>query len=188
MIQSLEITDIKIITPKRFGDGRGWFTESYNKKWFDENVLAVNFVQDNQSFSREKGTIRGLHFQRPPFAQGKLVRCLTGAIWDIAVDIRKGSPTFGKWAAAVLTAEKGEQLWLPAGFAHGFCTLAADVHIAYKVTAGYSAAHDAGISFADPALEIRWPVSPKQAILSEKDKDLPLLAAIDSPFTYEKTR
>lgn len=183
MIEHLAIEDIVLITPKRFGDDRGYFSETYKQSWFHANVAAVQFIQDNQSLSRQKGVIRGLHFQRPPAAQGKLVRCLKGSIFDVAVDLRAGSSTYGKWVGATLTAEKGEQLWIPEGFAHGFCTLEADTEVFYKVSgAEYSPSHDAGIAFDDPSIGIAWPIDPAEVILSPKDKVLPSLAQIGPVF------
>lgn len=184
MFQRLDIPDVVLVTPKRFGDHRGWFSETFKQSLFKENVADALFVQDNQSYSKALGTVRGLHYQTPPFAQGKLVRCLVGAIFDVAVDIRVGSPHFGQWVGATLTAERGEQLWVPAGFAHGFCTLTDDVEIFYKVTNYYSQPNDAGITFNDSALDIKWPIDLKDAILSDKDQTLPKLGDIVSPFVY----
>ncbi|MEQ9142882.1 MAG: dTDP-4-dehydrorhamnose 3,5-epimerase [Parvibaculaceae bacterium] len=181
-VQVTGIDDVKIITPKRFEDDRGYFVETYNAARLAEHGIAPVFVQDNQSLSREPGTIRGLHFQTPPFAQAKLVRVVAGAILDVAVDIRKGSPTFGKHVTAELSAENGHQLFLPAGFAHGFCTLAPDTVLTYKVDAHYSAAHDAGIIWNDPDLGIDWPAEADPACLSPKDKVLPRLREIETPF------
>lgn len=184
MFQRLDIPDVVLLTPKRYGDHRGWFSETFKQSSFRENVADVLFVQDNQSYSKALGTVRGLHYQTPPFAQGKLVRCLVGAIFDVAVDIRVGSPYFGQWVGATLTAERGEQLWVPAGFAHGFCTLTDDVEIFYKVTNYYSQPNDAGITFNDSALGVKWPIDLKDAILSDKDQTLPKLGDIKSPFVY----
>jgi dTDP-4-dehydrorhamnose 3,5-epimerase len=182
MIEHLAIKDIVLITPKRFGDDRGYFSETYKQSWFSANVASVDFIQDNQSLSRQKGVIRGLHFQRPPMAQGKLVRCLKGSIFDVVVDLRKDSPSYGRWIGTTLTAERGEQLWVPAGFAHGFCTLEPDTEVFYKATEEYSAAHDAGIACDDPALGIVWPVDPAEAILSPRDRTLPKLDQLASVF------
>lgn len=183
MIEHLAIQDIVLFTPKRFGDDRGYFSETYKQSWFHANVAAVEFIQDNQSLSRHRGVIRGLHFQRPPAAQGKLVRCLKGSVFDVAVDLRQGSATYGRWVGATLTAEYGEQLWIPQGFAHGFCTLEADTEVFYKVTgAEYSPAHDTGIAFDDPAIGVAWPIDPRDAILSPKDKVLPTLAQLGPVF------
>jgi dTDP-4-dehydrorhamnose 3,5-epimerase len=183
MIEHLAIEDIVLIRPKRFGDDRGYFSETYKQSWFHSHVAPAVFVQDNQSLSRQRGVVRGLHFQRPPMAQGKLVRCLKGSIFDVAVDLRRASPSFGRWVTVTLTAEGGEQLWIPEGFAHGFCTLEPDTEIFYKVTgAEYSPAHEAGIAFDDAALGIPWPVDPAEVILSPKDKMLPKLDQLGPVF------
>lgn len=184
MFERLAISDVVLLTPKRFGDHRGWFSETFKQSLFKENVADVEFVQDNQSYSKTLGTVRGLHYQTPPFAQGKLVSCLVGAVFDVVVDIRVGSPSFGQWVGATLTAENGEQLWVPAGFAHGFCTLTDDVKILYKVTNYYSQPNDSGITFSDSALGIKWPIDLETAILSDKDQTLPKLGDIQSPFVY----
>ena len=182
--EKLAIPEIVKITPARFGDSRGYFSEVFKDEWFRSNVADTAFVQDNQSLSATPGTVRGLHFQLDPFAQGKLVRCIAGAIFDVAVDIRVGSPTFGKWVGAELTPENGDQLWVPAGFAHGFATLAPDSIIHYKVTAPYSAAHDRGVLWNDPAIGIDWPLPEGQAVLSDKDKVQPRLADLPPSFAY----
>ncbi len=173
---------LQIITPKRFDDGRGYFVETYNAARLAEHGIATVFVQDNQSLSREVGTIRGLHFQTPPFAQAKLVRVVAGAILDIAVDLRRDSPTFGQYEAVELTAESGRQLFIPQGFAHGFCTLAPDTVLTYKVDAHYSAEHDAGIIWCDADIGVDWPKSANPETLSDKDKRLPPLKDIENPF------
>lgn len=160
------------------GDARGYFMEAFKDPWFRENVADVTFVQDNQSLSAKVGTIRGLHFQRAPLVQGKLVRCLRGAIFDVAVDIRPGSATFGQWVGEMLTPENALQLWVPEGFAHGFCTLEPDTVVFYKVTNPYSAAHDAGIAFDDPEIGIEWPIDLASAVLSDKDKAQPKLSSL----------
>lgn len=172
------------IVPKRIGDDRGYFSEVFKSEWFRENVADVTFVQDNQSLSVDVGTVRGLHFQLEPFAQGKLVSCIVGAIFDVAVDIRVGSPTYGQWVGVELSAENGEQLWIPPGFAHGFATLRPNSVIHYKVTAPYSAPHDRGLRWDDPALGIYWPIDKESAVLSPKDKVQPLLADLPHSFTY----
>lgn len=175
-IESLNIPDVKIIRPKKHGDNRGFFSETYNKKAFLEQFgIGLDFVQDNQSFSREKNTVRGLHYQTPPFAQDKLVRVLKGSILDVAVDIRKSSKTFGKWVAAEISAENWNQILVPIGFAHAFCTLEPDTEIFYKVTNYYSAANDFGLRWNDPDIGIDWPFSEAEAILSDKDKKQPFL-------------
>ncbi len=167
-----------LIQPKMIGDDRGFFMEAFKDAWFRENVEDVTFVQDNQSLSRQVGTIRGLHYQKAPVGQGKLVRCLKGSIFDVAVDIRPESATFGQWVGETLTAEKGEQLWVPEGFAHGFCTLEPDTEVFYKVTNPYSREHDAGIAFDDPEIGIKWPIGLSAAVLSDKDKVQPPLASL----------
>lgn len=181
----LAIADVVLVQPVRHGDDRGYFCETYKKPQFDAFGLDITFVQDNESLSREVGVVRGLHFQTPPMAQAKLVRAVRGAIFDVAVDIRKGSPSYGRWVAATLTAEKGEQLLVPHGFAHGFCTLEPDTIVAYKVDAPYSPPHDAGIRWDDPDLGIDWPLAAGAAILSGKDRAAPLLRDYASPFTFE---
>lgn len=175
-VQSLAISDVKLLTPKRFGDSRGFFAETYSRKVLSELGFGEEFVQDNHSLSREVGVVRGLHFQLPPFAQAKLVRVIRGAIFDVAVDIRRGSPTFGKWVGAELTADNFTQILVPVGFAHGFVTRAPDTEVVYKVTAYYAPSHDRGILWNDPAIGIDWGVAPAAAILSDKDRKHPLLA------------
>ena len=167
-----------LIQPKLIGDSRGYFMEAFKAEWFREHIEDIAFVQDNQSLSAAIGTIRGLHYQSPPLGQGKLVRCLKGAIFDVAVDIRSDSPTFGQWIGAILTAEKGEQLWVPDGFAHGFCTLAPDTEVFYKVTNPYSRDHDRGLAFDDPDISIKWPIDSADAVLSDKDRMQPGLASL----------
>jgi dTDP-4-dehydrorhamnose 3,5-epimerase len=178
LFKRFEIIGPALITPKMIGDDRGFFMEAFKDGWFRENIANVTFVQDNQSLSRQVGTIRGLHYQKAPMGQGKLIRCLKGSIFDVAVDIRRESPTFGRWIAETLTAERGEQLWVPEGFAHGFCTLEPDTEVFYKVTNPYSREHDAGILFDDPEIGIRWPIDRTLAVLSEKDKVQPPLASL----------
>jgi dTDP-4-dehydrorhamnose 3,5-epimerase len=165
-----------LIEPRRFTDARGFFSEVWKASSHAEIGITTSFVQDNHSLSRLKGTVRGLHFQRPPTAQGKLVRCTRGAIFDVAVDIRRGSPSFGKFVAVELSAENGLQLWIPRGFAHGLCTLTEDTEVLYKVDAPYDPATDSAIRFDDPAIGIPWPVPPGEALLSDKDRAAPLLA------------
>ncbi|HVZ30199.1 MAG TPA: dTDP-4-dehydrorhamnose 3,5-epimerase [Asticcacaulis sp.] len=164
-----------LIKPKLIGDARGYFMETFKDAWFRENVADLGFVQDNQSMSCQPGTIRGLHFQAEPMPQGKLVRCLKGSIFDVAVDMRPGSPTFGQWVGETLTAEGAEQLWVPEGFAHGFCTLEPNTEVFYKVTNPYSPADDRGIAFDDPDIGVKWPVDIARAILSDKDRHQPSL-------------
>lgn len=176
--------------PQRFGsqrysDARGWFTESYSRRRLAEAGIDLEFVQDNHSFSIAAGTIRGLHFQSPPYAQAKLVRCLAGAIWDVAVDLRAGSPTYGCWVGTELTAVGGEQLYIPDGFAHGFVTLTDNVEVAYKASGYYAPECDGGVAWDDPDIAIDWPLDGVQPILSDKDRALPRLKDFVSPFTYD---
>jgi dTDP-4-dehydrorhamnose 3,5-epimerase len=181
-VVSLDIPDVKIIRPKKFGDHRGFFSETYTKKTFEAAGLQYDFVQDNHSLSAEVGTVRGLHFQLPPFAQDKLVRVVRGAILDVAVDIRKGSPTFGRHVSAVISAAEWNQILVPIGFAHGFCTLEPDTEVIYKVTNYYSAEHDRGLLWNDPELGIDWPVSADKARLSDKDHKHPTFAQLGDWF------
>lgn len=182
--ERLELPDIVLITPKKFGDHRGYFSETFRADMFQEHIGPVEFVQDNQSLSADVGTVRGLHFQLEPRAQGKLVRCIAGAILDVAVDIRKSSPTYGRFVQAELSAENGRQLWVPAGFAHGFCTLEPNSILSYKVTDYYSPAHDRGLLWNDPDIGIAWPVAADAAILSAKDRTQPRLAELETNFVY----
>lgn len=167
-----------LISPKKFGDNRGYFMEAFKDAWFRETVSDVTFVQDNQSLSAQVGTIRGLHYQKAPCGQGKLVRCLRGAIFDVAVDIRPESATFGQWVGETLTPDNALQLWIPEGFAHGFCTLEPDTEVLYKVTSPYSPTHDAGVAFDDPEIGIEWPIDLASAVLSDKDKVQPKLSSL----------
>ena len=177
--------DAYLIEPRRFGDERGWFEEVWNETRFQSLTgVSCHFVQDNASRSAATGTVRGLHFQSPPMAQAKLVRCPRGAIFDVIVDIRHGSPTFGQWAGAHLTADNGHQLWVPRGFAHGFVTLELDSEIAYKVDNPYSAPHDGGIFWNDPAIGIIWPFETGRAVLSDKDRKAPRLADLPRLFEF----
>lgn len=176
---------VQLITPRRFGDTRGWFAETYSQTRYAELGIPGPFVQDNHSMSAAVGTLRGLHWQAPPFAQGKLVRCVRGAVWDVAVDVRRGSPTFGRWVAAELSADTGTQIYVPVGFAHGFVTLRPDSEIEYKVTAPYAAAAEGGIRWNDPDLALPWPLPEGGPALSDKDAVLPPLAGLDSPFDYD---
>jgi len=176
--KTFQISGPALIQPKLIGDERGFFMEAFKDGWFREHIADVTFVQDNQSLSRQVGTIRGLHYQKAPFGQGKLVRCLKGAIFDVAVDIRPDSDTFGKWIGETLTAAKGEQLWVPEGFAHGFCTVEPDTEVFYKVTNPYSPTHDAGIAFDDPEIGVTWPVDLNLAVLSDKDRIQPSLSSL----------
>lgn len=176
------LTGVLEVRPRWLGDARGAFAEVWNARRFAEHGIAAVFVQDNQSVSRYGGTVRGLHFQRPPHAQAKLVRAVAGSAYDVAVDLRAGSQTYGKYTAVTLDAEVGNQLYIPVGFAHGFCTLAPNTEILYKVSAYYAPDHDAGVRWDDPDIAVPWPVEPGGAVLSEKDRALPGLAEIDPPF------
>jgi dTDP-4-dehydrorhamnose 3,5-epimerase len=173
------------IVPKRFADARGWFAETYQRDRFQAAGVDADFVQDNHSYSAPAFTLRGVHFQTPPHAQAKLVRCLRGRIWDVAVDLRAGSPTYGQWLSAELTAERGEQLYVPAGFGHGFLTLEPDCEVAYKTSAFYAPASDSGIAWDDPDLAIAWPLAGEAPQLSDKDARLPALKDFVSPFAYD---
>ena len=177
-----EIEDVLIIELKVFGDNRGWFAETYSKEKFKQLGIDVEFIQDNHSFSAQKGVLRGLHFQQPPMAQTKLVRCTRGEILDVAVDIRQGSPTYKKWVAIKLTEENKRQLFLPKGFAHGFVTLTDNVEVHYKVDEYYSPENDRGICYDDPEINVDWGID--DPILSEKDMKAPLLADSDTDFRY----
>lgn len=181
-IEGFPIDGPVLLTPPRFSDARGYFSETYSGKVFAELVGDIAFVQDNHSLSLQAGTIRGLHFQIPPSAQGKLVRVVRGAVFDVAVDIRRKSPTFGRHVSAVLSAENGRQLWVPAGFAHGYCATEPNTEVLYKVSAYYSKTDERGIAWNDPDLAIRWPVDPGAAILSDRDKLHPRLCEIQSCF------
>ena len=181
-IKPLAIPDVKLVVPKVFGDARGFFTETYNRRLFAAAGIPDEFVQDNHSLSREKGVVRGLHFQLAPHAQGKLVRVIRGSIFDVAVDIRSSSPSYRLHVSAILSAENHQQLYVPPGFAHGFVTLEPDTEVVYKVTDFYTPAVDRGVLWNDPALGIVWPVDATAAILSEKDRNAPLLETLGQPF------
>lgn len=183
--RTLAIPDPLLIVPVRHGDARGYFSEIFRADRFAEHAGEMALVQENQSLSAQRGTLRGLHFQTHPAAQGKLVRCVAGAIWDVAVDIRHGSPHFGQWVAAELSADNGHQLWVPEGFAHGFCTLMPDSLVAYKVSAYYSPENDKGLAWDDPDLAIAWPECADPATLSGKDRAQPRLADLPHHFSIE---
>lgn len=173
-----------MLFPVKHGDRRGFFSETYNRKALAALGIDINFVQDNHSLSAAKGTVRGLHFQTPPFAQDKLVRVVRGSVFDVAVDLRQGSPTYGRHVSAVLSAAAWNQILVPIGFAHGFMTLEPDTEVIYKVSDYYAPAHDNGLLWNDPALGIQWPLAENDALLSEKDRKLPGLAELVSPFNY----
>lgn len=178
-----EIPDVYIIEPSVFGDNRGCFLESFNLQKFEENIYPIKFVQDNESKS-SKGVLRGLHFQKPPFNQAKLVRCVEGSVMDIAVDVRKGSPTYGKHVAVELTGDNKKQVFIPKGFAHGFSVLSETAVFAYKVDNRYAPEYDFGIRWNDKDLNIDWGLDESEVQLSEKDKNLTFFADLDSPFKY----
>ena len=178
-----KLQGVFLLEPQVHGDHRGWFTETFNDSILKEAGIDVNFVQDNHSFSAAKGTLRGLHYQLDPKAQTKLVRCTRGAIYDVAIDIRKGSPTYGQWFGVELSAENKKQLLVPKGFAHGFITLTEDVEVQYKVDEYYSPENDRGIIWNDPEIQIEWPIDVKP-VLSAKDENAPLLKDAENNFSY----
>jgi dTDP-4-dehydrorhamnose 3,5-epimerase len=181
-VNSLELKGIILFRPIKINDARGYFIETFNARGYAEAGVGSASVQDNQSLSRKTGTIWGLHFQRPPAVQAKLVRVLRGSIFDVAVDLRLGSQSYGRWCSATLTGEGGEQLFVPRGFAHGFCALEPDTKVAYKVDNFYAPSSDAGLRWDDPDLAIPWPVQPADAVISEKDAGLPFFKTFVSPF------
>ena len=180
--EPLGIAGVLLIRPRKFNDSRGFFMETWVEPAFEKLGVTARFVQDNHSLSRARGTVRGLHFQAPPRAQAKLVRVVRGSIFDVAVDIRRGSPTFGRWCGATLSAENAEQLFMPAGFAHGFCTLEPDTEVVYKVDAVYAPDLDMGLLWSDPRLAIDWPVPRGDILVSDKDAKQPDFATFESPF------
>jgi dTDP-4-dehydrorhamnose 3,5-epimerase len=186
-VKSFSVAGPMHLIPCKRGDARGFFSEVYNQQTFDSLIGEIRFVQENHSLSTNIGTIRGLHFQTYPRAQGKLVRAVRGAIFDVAVDIRRGSPTYGQYVSAVLSAENWCQLWIPVGFAHGFCTIEANTEVIYKVTDLYSQADDKGLAWDDFELGIEWPIDRASAILSEKDQEHPRFAELPAYFTYSKS-
>lgn len=177
------IEGLVIIEPEVFGDERGYFLESFNLKKFEENICPIKFIQDNESKS-SKGVLRGLHFQKPPFHQAKLVRCVEGNVLDVAVDIRKGSPTYGKHIAVELSGENKKQLFIPRGFAHGFSVLSETAVFAYKVDNDYASGYDAGIRWNDTNLNINWGLEENDVLVSGKDKTLPFLSEFETPFNF----
>ena len=177
-----EIPAVKVLVPKKFGDHRGFFSEVYSDKLLAGLGVQAQFVQDNHSLSAEKGVVRGLHYQLPPMAQDKLIRVVRGAIMDVAVDIRRGSPTFGRHVACLLSAENWKQMFVPAGFAHGFATLEPNTEVLYKVTNYYSPSHERGVRWNDPKLGINWHVNENDAVLSERDRKHPMLAEMSDLF------
>lgn len=181
-VRSLDIAAVKLLRPKKFGDHRGFFSETYNKRALAEAGFDLDFVQDNHSLSVARGVIRGLHFQTPPFAQDKLVRVVRGAIFDVAVDLRRSSATFGRHVSAVVSAEEWNQILVPIGFAHGFCTLEPNTEVIYKVTNYYSATHDKGVYWNDPELGIAWPIRESEAVVSDKDRTQPRFSKLEFAF------
>jgi dTDP-4-dehydrorhamnose 3,5-epimerase len=183
--KTLVIPKVLLIMPRRFNDARGFFMETYSAPAFRALGISAEFVQDNQSLSVCKGTVRGLHFQTSPHEQAKQVRVLRGSIFDVAVDLRRGSPWYGKWCGAVLTAAGGEQLFVPRGFAHGFCTLEPEVEVAYKVDDVYCPECESGLRWNDPSIGIEWPVAAGEISISNKDAALPAFSDFRTPFTYD---
>lgn len=181
--ESLELDGVRLITPSRFGDDRGFFSEVYNQRAFAEGGIDDIFVQDNHSLSGPAGTVRGLHFQIPPAPIAKLVRVVSGAVFDVVVDIRHGSPTFGQHLGVELSADNWAQIYVPVGFAHGFCTLEPDTEVTYKVTGYWAPEVDKGLAWDDPDLAIEWPVAAEDATLSDKDRSQPGLAELPEYFT-----
>ena len=182
LVENTALDGVLVITPKRFGDDRGFFSEVWNRHALAEAGVDIDFVQDNHSFSAAQGTVRGLHFQRPPHAQDKLVRCGAGAFLDVAIDIRTGSPTYGKSVAVELSAENGKQLLIPKGFLHGFVTLVPNTEILYKCSDIYAPDCDGAVYFDSPEFGIDWRIAPERAILSDKDTQAPRFADFKSPF------
>ena len=188
IVETLKIPGVVIVSPTRHSDKRGFFSETYSKFGLAEAGIGIEFVQDNHALSSQRGTVRGLHFQVPPFAQDKLVRVVRGAIFDVAVDIRVGSPTFGQHVSAIISAQAWNQILVPIGFAHGLVTLEPNTEVIYKVSSRYSPEHDKGLYWNDDALEIDWPVNEAEAILSEKDSRQPKLADLPDFFHYNLAR
>ncbi len=184
MIEETALPGVKVITPRWFRDNRGAFCETYNQATWAEYGLIQTFVQDNHSISRDVGTVRGLHFQSPPHGQAKLLRVVAGAVWDVAVDIRRGSPTYGHWVGVDLSAEDGRQIYIPEGFLHGFVTRAPHTEVLYKCSAVYAPTAEGAVRFDDPDLNIDWGIAADKAILSDKDAAAGRFADLDSPFIY----
>ncbi len=184
-VEKTALPGVLILTPRRFGDARGWFSEVWSAPVLAGNGMNTVFVQDNHSYSRDVGTVRGLHFQSPPHAQVKLVRCGRGRVFDVAVDIRRGSPTFGQWTGVELSAENGRQIYIPAGFLHGFATLEPDCELLYKCSDVYAPDCDGAVRFDDADLGIDWGIDPAHAVLSDKDRAAPVFRNFATPFTYD---
>lgn len=179
----LEIPDVILVKPRRHSDARGYFVETFRASDFHELGIEANFVQDNEAFSTRRGTIRGLHYQKPPYAQAKLVRVIEGSIFDVAVDLREGSGSFGRWVGLKIDASASEQLFVPRGFAHGYCTLEDNTRVAYRCDAYYAPEAEGGILFSDVELRIDWPFPPADLVVSEKDRQMPTLRTIGRPFS-----
>jgi dTDP-4-dehydrorhamnose 3,5-epimerase len=184
VVRETALPGVRVIEPRRFGDARGFFSETWSRRALAEAGINLDFVQDNQSWSAQVGTVRGLHLQTPPFAQDKLVRVVRGRILDVAVDVRRGSPTYGGWVAEELSRDNGRQLLVPAGFLHGFATLEPDTDVVYKVSAYYAGANDVSVKWDDPDLAIAWGVDPSAAVVSDKDARGLAFAAFESPFVW----
>lgn len=184
-VEKTDLPGVLILTPRRFGDARGWFSEVWNRKTLADAGIELDFVQDNHSYSRDIGTVRGLHFQSPPHAQAKLVRCGRGRVFDVAVDIRNGSPTYGRWTGVELSAENGRQLFIPEGFLHGFVTREPDSEVLYKCTGFYAPECDGAVRFDDPDIAIDWGLGPDRAVLSDKDAAAGIFRDFESPFVWE---
>lgn len=184
-VKATRLPEVLEILPARFEDHRGWFSETWNRERMAAHGLDLDFIQDNQSLTRVPGAVRGLHFQRPPNAQGKLVRAVAGAVFDVAVDIRAGSPRFGQWVGVRLDAATGNQLWVPEGFAHGFMALEPDSEIAYKITGRYSKADEGSIRFDDPSIGIDWPMPARRDCLSAADANAAMLADANTGFVWQ---
>jgi dTDP-4-dehydrorhamnose 3,5-epimerase len=184
-VDKTDLPGVLILTPRRFGDARGWFSEVWNRKTLADAGIELDFVQDNHSYSRDIGTVRGLHFQSRPHAQAKLVRCGRGRVFDVAVDIRNGSPTYGRWTGVELSAENGRQLFIPEGFLHGFVTREPDSEVLYKCTGFYAPECDGAVRFDDPDIAIDWGLGPDRAVLSDKDAAAGTFGDFESPFVWE---
>lgn len=182
----LSIEGPRILRPPRFDDDRGFFSECWSRERFRALGIDVDFVQDNHSFSRHRGTVRGLHFQTPPAAQAKLVRVARGAVFDVVVDLRRGSPSYGAWEGVELSATRWNQLFVPTGFAHGFCTLEPDTDVIYKVSTPYRPGSEGGVRWDDPRLGIPWPLPPEGPTITDRDRRWPALDELDSPFRFER--
>ena len=184
-ILRLAIAGPLVFSPRRFADTRGFLSEVFREAWFDAHIGMGSFVQENHIYSERAGTIRGLHFQIPPRAQGKLARVTRGAVWDVAVDLREGSPTFGRHVGVELYADNGKQIWVPVGFAHGFCTLEPHSEVTYKITDYYDQEHERGIAWDDADLAVAWPVDSERAVLSDRDRQNPRLRDTARYFVYD---